>query len=262
MTLELTIINRHGKTLHRAGAAEEVILVARHAFEDGDVIALASTELPCHLEVTLDAAMPPARIFLTESPLHFSVPSGARRKAYPPQAFSGDLQRLSCRCLRADELQSRRNLALNPFDDHGTPRAFPHAFANVETRGEAVFAARNAIDGEKANIDHGFWPFTSWGINRDPEASLTVDFGREVLVDEIAFYLRADFPHDAWWEEVSVTFSTGMTRRFQTAKSNARQAFALPETRLSWLRLHSLVKADDPSPFPALTQLEVMGRDG
>ena len=28
-----------------------------------------------------------------------------------------------------------------------------------------------------------------------------------------------------------------------------------------WMRLHDLIKADDPSPFPALTQIEVWGRD-
>jgi hypothetical protein len=27
------------------------------------------------------------------------------------------------------------------------------------------------------------------------------------------------------------------------------------------MQLHDLIKADDPSPFPALTQIEVWGRD-
>ena len=44
--------------------------------------------------------------------------------------------------------------------------------ANVETRGEAVFAARNAIDGIYENDAHGIWPYQSWGINRDPNAAL------------------------------------------------------------------------------------------
>ena len=47
--------------------------------------------------------------------------------------------------------------------------------ANVETRGEAVFAARNAIDGIYENDAHGIWPYQSWGINRDPNAALTLD---------------------------------------------------------------------------------------
>ena len=49
------------------------------------------------------------------------------------------------------------------------------ASANVETRGESVFAARNAIDGVKANRSHGAWPFESWGINRQDDAQLTLE---------------------------------------------------------------------------------------
>ena len=68
----------------------------------------------------------------------------------------------------------------------------------METRGEAVFAARNAVDGIYENGAHGSWPYQSWGINRDPNAALTIDFGRAVTVDEIHLTLRADFPHDSW----------------------------------------------------------------
>lgn len=64
----------------------------------------------------------------------------------------------------------------------------------METRGEAVFAARNAIDGIFENSAHGEYPYQSWGINRDPNAALTLDFGREVLLDELRITERADFP--------------------------------------------------------------------
>jgi hypothetical protein len=156
---------------------------------------------------------------------------------------------------------TRRNLAFNPFDHHDNATLFPHAKANVETRGEAVFAARNAIDGEKANTDHGFWPYTSWGINQDPAAALTLAFGRPVRIDQVTLYLRADFPHDAWWNEASMTFSDGHMLTVPLVKSSAAQTFAIPSRRVEWVRLHDLKKADDPSPFPALTQLEVWGAD-
>ncbi|HWU64045.1 MAG TPA: carbohydrate-binding protein [Ensifer sp.] len=260
--IELRIESAEGIAIAKSVGGSEAFLYARHAFADGDRLVVTVAKTPCHIEVTLDAGMPPARLYLREGPLVFSVPFGARRKAYPPQAFSGDLQRISCRILRAEEMALRRNLALNPYDDHGAERAFPHAFANVETRGEAVFAARNAIDGEKANSNHGFWPFTSWGINRDPEATLTIDFGRPVLIEEVVFYLRADFPHDAWWRHASLDClpdAGGLT--FDLVKTGDGQAFSFAPRRVERLRLHSLIKADDPSPFPALTQIEVWGRD-
>ena len=92
------------------------------------------------------------------------------------------------------EIAQRRNLAFNCYDTHRDLGLYPHASANVETRGEAVFAARNAIDGVWENASHGEWPYQSWGINRDPNAALTVDFGREVLLDELRITERADFP--------------------------------------------------------------------
>ena len=72
-------------------------------------------------------------------------------------------------------------------------------------------------------------------------------------------YLRADFPHDAWWEMASITLSSGETHTFALTKTGAAQAFPIPEQVVEWVRLHSLVKADDPSPYPALTQIEVWG---
>ena len=159
-------------------------------------------------------------------------------------------------------MAARRNLALNPYDHVTIRTAFPHAAANVETRGEAVFAARNAIDGQKAADDHGKWPWTSWGINRDRQAALTVSFGRPVVVDEAVIYGRADFPHDAWWEQATLVFSDGSEETLRLEKTGAGQSRRFAPRRVEWARLERLVKADDPSPFPALTQLELWGREG
>ena len=31
---------------------------------------------------------------------------------------------------------------------------------------------------------------------------------------------------------------------------------------ITWIKLGTLIKAEDPSPFPALTQIEVYGKEG
>ncbi|MNY28289.1 hypothetical protein D3C86_1622570 [compost metagenome] len=90
---------------------------------------------------------------------------------------------------------------------------------------------------------------------------MTLVFGRAVLIDQLTFYLRADFPHDAWWEKASVTFSDGESASFSLQKTGAAQSFPVVPRRVEWIRLHDLKKADDPSPFPALTQIEVWGAD-
>lgn len=105
------------------------------------------------------------------------------------------------------------------------------------------------------------WPYASWGINRDPQAQLKIDFGRNVKIDELVFYLRADFPHDAWWQSGTVHFSDGTDFTAEFVKSGAVQSFKIPEKTISWLTLDTLIKADDPSSFPALTQLEVYGTE-
>ena len=101
---------------------------------------------------------------------------------------------LTARLATEEEILSYKNLALNVYDQHENSTSYPHAFANVETRGESVFAARNAINGNSVNYSHGKWPFESWGINQNPDAEMTVDFGRIVEIDKVVLTIRADFP--------------------------------------------------------------------
>lgn len=260
MELTLKVVDVAGEVRAEAKGVEETYLVYRDSYDEGDQVVVEASE-PGYLVLALDDAMSPAIVYIKGGTYALAVPFGSKRVPYSPRAFDGRNHRLCVRKARAEEIAPRRNLALNPWDDHANCSLFPHAKANVETRGEAVFAARNAIDGEKANDDHGFWPYTSWGINRDPEAALTLDFGRPVKIDEIVLYLRADFPHDSWWERASVTFSNGETACLSLIKSGAAQCFPVREQTVEWIKLHSLIKADDPSPFPALTQIEVWGRE-
>lgn len=97
--------------------------------------------------------------------------------SFHPRAFPAAAT-LSVRASPARKRSLRGGtLAFNPYDRHGDTGIYPHARANVETRGEAVFAAYNAIDGIYENGSHGEWPYQSWGINRDPNAEWTLSFG-------------------------------------------------------------------------------------
>jgi hypothetical protein len=247
MELTLKIVDADGFVRASSTGRDETFLVYRQDYREGDCVVVEASE-PGHLFLALDSAIHSALVYIRESAYSLAVPFGDKRKSYSPNAFKGDIHRLSARKARPDELAQRRNLALNPWDDHANRALFPHARANVETRGEAVFAARNAIDGEKANDNHGFWPYTSWGINRDPEAALTVEFGRPVRIDEIVFYLR-------------VTFSDGRTSSFPLVKSGTGQRFSIEPCTVEWVELHGLIKAEDGSPFPALTQIEIWGTE-
>ena len=54
-----------------------------------------------------------------------------------------------------------------------------------------------------------------------------VDFGRDVSLTEIVIYLRADFPHDTYWDTCTVKFSDGTTQELNFTKTANAQSFKL-----------------------------------
>lgn len=257
--IKLKILDQTGRTLATSPAGENISLVHTGRYQPGDWVALEGDGPALFCEIQLEDSMPPVLVYLPDGNLQFPIPPEDNRCNYSPKGFTGAVHLLHARVATGTELSQRRNLALNPYDSHTAKGFYPHAQANVETRNEAVFAARNAIDGVFANWSHGEWPYQSWGINRDPKAELRLDFGRSVLADEIRLTLRADFPHDSWWEEVTVEFSDGSREMFHLKKTGAPQSFSMKPRKIEWLVLMELKKAPDQSPFPALTQIEVWG---
>lgn len=256
--LKLSLVTASGTIASQEGS-NEAVLVYHAPYTDGTSIRVETDTCPCHLVVRLDAVMEPVLVLMTEPAFLLPIPFGEKHVSYDPRSFQGDVHLLSVRRAMPAEVRAYRNLALNPYDHHGNTALFPHASANVETRGESVFAARNAIDGYRAASGHGIWPYSSWGINRNPQAALRIDFGTPVQLDQVVLYLRADFPHDAWWEKASLHFSDGSQSVLSLEKLDGAQRFPLEGKETSFIVLDTLIKADDPSPFPALTQMEAWG---
>ncbi|AEC02941.1 carbohydrate-binding protein [Parasphaerochaeta coccoides] len=256
--ITLSIARKDSVIASRTGK-EESILVHEGKYQEGDSIILETDEAPCHLVIRLEATLSPALVFMKEKSFSLPIPVGEKHISYDPLSFQGNVHLVSARKASKQEITAWRNLALNPYDHHGNSALFPHASANVETRGESVFAARNAIDGYAAADGHGKWPYTSWGINRDPMASLRIEFGQDVEIDEIVLYLRADFPHDGWWKKATAHFSDGSSLELNLKKPKGAQRFSLEKKITSFIVLDSLVKAAGPSPFPALAQIEAWG---
>lgn len=256
----LKIIDKNQITAAVSRGEHEANLAVSREYEEGDRIFLEVSEKPCYVWLQIDDALGKSLVYVKED-IQYTVPFGEQKINLSPKAFSGKRHLVSVRKARDFEIDTYRNLALNVNDQHGNTMSFPHASANVETRGEAVFAAKNAIDGVTANHCHGEWPFESWGINRNPDARMKLEFGREVEVDRIIVYLRADFPHDNWWEKATVTFSNGENMELTFRKTDEAQEFVFDAKKISWLELSHLIASCDPSPFPALTQLEVYGKE-
>lgn len=259
----LSISVKDGDGAVKASAAEEdqVILSWEGEYTQGDTIILETDETGSHYVVRIDDCMDEAFVYMTKSQVVYDIPFEEKKISYNPRTFTGERHYLSMRKAFDYEVSAYRNLAKNVMDQHGDRGCFPHAFANVETRGESVFAARNAIDGVLANESHGSWPYESWGINRQDDAEITLDFGRPVDFDKVLLYTRADFPHDNWWVKADITCSDGTTETVEMKKSVKPHVFLMERKNITWLKLSNLIKAEDPSPFPALTQIEVYGKD-
>lgn len=260
MELRISIVDRSGAVKASAAGTDRVLLVYAKDYEEGDAICLEADH-PGYVAALLEDSMAETFGYLA-GPFRLPVPFGEKRVCYSPKSFTGDVHLLQARAAAEEEIARRRNCCLNPLDSHENTGLFPHARANVETRGESVFAARNAIDGCYANAGHGIWPYQSWGINCRDDAELTVDFGRPVTIDSLRITIRADFPHDNWWKQVTVTFSDGTEAVLSLVKTEQPQSFAIAPRTVTWLRLGRLLKDEnDPSPFPALTQLEAWGHN-
>lgn len=258
--ISLKILDKEEKILSENTGENEVNLVYCAEYQEGDSIVLETDEINTLYHVQLDDAKEKSLVYLTGA-MRYRIPFGEKRINISPKVFAGDRHLLSVKKAFAEETRNYRNLSENVWDQHGEVNCYPHASANVETRGESVFAALNAIDGVTASESHGKWPYESWGINRREDATWKLEFGRPVEVNRLVIYTRADFPHDSWWERMSVTFSDGSKEILGLVKGNTAQNFEIYKEKIEWLEISELIKADDPSPFPALTQFQVYGRE-
>ena len=232
--LILKVIDKDNQVKAMSSGEAETNLAVSCAYLEGDKILVETTESPCWLWLQLDDALGKSLVYLTGN-YEYTIPFGEKRVCYSPKVFSGERHLLSAKKAKDFEI--------------------------VETRGESVFAAMNAIDGVTENRSHGEWPYASWGINRQDDAKIRLDFGRPVEVDTIMLYTRADFPHDNWWVDGRITFSDGSQMQLPMEKSVLPHTFTFDKKTITWLEMGDLIKADDPSPFPALTQIEVYGKE-
>jgi hypothetical protein len=243
-----------------SGTELAVLAIKNYTYELGDKIVVRNTGEASFLVVQLDETLAPTMIYLPQTTWTYQIPlEASARKAIVETAFTSKRHHIMVRQAYPFEITNYQNLSFNAHDQKDTTGAYPHAYANVETRDDSVFFAKNAIDGKYGNLSHGSYPFASWGINQQADAALTIDFGRSVVIDRVRLLLRADYPHDSYWTQGTLVFSDGEEQIVKTTNSSSFQEFCFPKKQTSQLTFKQLIKATDESPFPALTQIEVFG---
>ena len=243
-------------------------------------------------------------VYLMNDEFHFVIPGTSGTDAngntlgggswpYDSRAFStsGNTEKvITARVATQEEINARRNLALNPFDLRGNDNSrsgankksdinvFPHAFANRVTDNKREFEPRNAIDGYEYNASHVSFPYQSWGCgNEETDSEFSVLFGRYVEIDQIDITLRAQWnppqpnnanDHDINWPSATLEFSDGTQLPITLEKLASPQTIKLPEKKIvSWVRLKDLPISEETIPvdgrrkFSALTEFKVWGKE-
>ncbi|MCT8310839.1 hypothetical protein HXW78_08075 [Tetragenococcus halophilus] len=261
--LKLTLKNKDGEVQTEDEGKGFAYLAYHREYALGDYYEITVDQVPVFLIVQLDSSIKPALIYLNKKVWRYYIPFNVQREwPYPDNAFLGKRHYAEIRKATAEEINLKRNLAQNSHDQREEiAQTYPHASANAETRNEMVFFAKNAIDGIVANEKHGSFPFQSWGVNQQNNAEFTLDFGRNVVIDEVCLVLRADYPHDSYWVKVTILFSDGTKKNIYPEKTSKKQRFTFDKRTISYLKLTDLIKDKDNSNFPALSQIEVYGTE-
>ena len=229
------------------------------------------------LAMQFDETLQESYVYCPNKSFTFTIPNARElQMGYNPQAFQGDTHLICAREVEDEEFYKSRNIALNSHDLRRKTGGFPHASANFVTREEPCFYERNAIDGEKNNQGHGPYPYHSWAGGARNDLEYTLDFGREVEVEKLTFYLRADFkhdskgvPHDSYWKNIDIQFDDGEIIKGSFKLDNTdlnpenekgQEIVIEKKKKTKKIKLFNFTQATEILGFAALTQMEVYGQ--
>ena len=257
--MEIKIINKN-KDVVFCQKGQKIDCTYDGVYQEGDKIVVSAQGVE-YIKVKLDDTMKEAIIYAPNGSMELEIPFGNRRVMYDKDAFSGEKHRLFASEATDEEAFSTRNIALTPYDMHGKARFFPHAYANLVTREDPCFFERNAIDGVCDNSSHGGYPYHSWAGGAREDLEYYIDFGTEVEVEKVVFFLRADFPHDTYWKSIDVEFSDGTIKGASFEKTAEGQELILDEPILTkTIHLTNFKQVSYPFSWAALSQIEVYGK--
>lgn len=259
--MKVEIKNIKDEVLISAEGDREVSLTYCQQYLEGDKITFELGDNK-FVFVNIGEHVAESLIYAPDYSFDYSIPFGEKLVAYHQEAFKGNNHKITVRAASEDEIKAYRNLALNGLDKHQKINYYPHAYANVVTRNEACFEPRNAIDGCIDNSSHGDYPYQSWGGGLRDDLEFTLFFGRDVEVDKIVLYLRADYAndHDTNWETGEFEFSDGSRLPISMIKTAEPQAYSFAPKKVNWVKL-TKIRRPVSSAFAALTEIEVYGRE-
>ncbi len=228
-------------------------------YKEGDIISvITDTDF---ISVSFDESQKVSTVYVPDREFFYPVPLGKAITAYDGESWTKKGHKIIIRPLTEEEAEEERNIAQNSVDFTQNKKTFPHAEANFVTRGDPVFEAKNAIDGVLNNLGHGDYPFHSWAAGAREDMIYTLDFGTEVEISKLVFYLRADFPHDTYWKSLNVEFSDGEKAHAEFEMTAEGQTLILDKPKKTkTITLVDFKQVSEPLSWAALTQVQVFGK--
>ena len=257
--IQIKIID--GKGAEKFSAKDTTIdVVYEGEYNEGDKIVISKTDTE-YLSVKLDDTLAESLIFVPISTFEFPIPFGELKKGYDDKAFTGNSHRIKVYEPEDEVKYSLRKISLNSHDLRGQKKYYPHAYANLVTREAVCFYERNAIDGIIENHDHGDYPYHSWAGGAREDLEYFLDFGTQVEIEKLVFFLRADFPHDTYWKSLDVEFDDKTRITADFIKTGESQELVLSQKKLTRkIHLTNFKQAELPFSWAALSQIEVYGK--
>ena len=232
-------------------------------YEEGDKFIVKLRDCGDFIWMKLDESLKESIVLVPDKIFEYTVPFGLELTGYDEESFKKPTHTISLREATDEEAFGSRIISENSADRHGVGRYFPHARANFVTRNDPVFFERNAVDGVIGQKGHGKYPFHSWAGGAREDLEFYIDFGTEVEVEKIDFFLRADFvnDHDTWWKSIDVEFDDGTVQTAQFEKPVSGQMLVLDEPKVTKIvHFTNFKQVSYPLSFAGLTQVQVYGK--
>ena len=253
--IKLDICNKDG-AVKTSYSGEAIDVIYENAYVPGDFGRIICDDN--FLEVSFDETQKPSIVYLPEKKLVYEFPYDAMLVAYDMDSWLSNSHHIILKT--TTEGYETRNIALNSIDKPESKNVYPHAWANMVTRNDPCFEAKNAIDGICDNSGHGNYPYHSWAAGAREDMVYKIDFGCEVLIEKLTFFLRADFPHDTYWKSLDVQFDDGSTAKADFEMTASGQDLVLDEPKTTkTITFINFKQATEPLSWAALSQVEVYG---
>ena len=114
------------------------------------------------------------------------------------------------------------------------------------------------IDGFNANVGAaGKWPSNAWKPATEKTSEIKIDFGREVVVEDLVIYVMNEATH---FVTATVVLSDGTEMAINLRDTTEGMSFDLGGKKTTSIVIKDLVKANDAK-TAAISEIQVFGHE-